>query len=85
MDIKQRPAEVEDRRHTGHWENDTVLKGHKESGLVTSRRGAVHTTTLDNGSEFAEHRKVAKAGSATTFFPIRTAHISVVLMKTPMI
>ncbi|NAO98930.1 IS30 family transposase [Vreelandella titanicae] len=97
--IEQRPAEVEERRHIGHWEGDTVLKGHKESGLVTlverrsgyllaarlptitatrtaramtrllaPRRGAVHTITLDNGSEFAEHRKVAKAVSAKTYF-----------------
>ena len=97
--IEQRPAKVEERRHIGHWEGDTVLKGHKESGLVTlverrsgyllaarlptitatrtaqamtrllaPRRGAVHTITLDNGSEFAEHRKVAKAVSAKTYF-----------------
>nr|WP_273544546.1 IS30 family transposase [Halomonas profundi] len=97
--IEQRPAEVEERRHIGHWEGDTVLKGHKESGLVTlverrsgyllaarlltitatrtaqamtrllaPRRGAVHTITLDNGSEFAEPRKVAKAVSAITYF-----------------
>ncbi|WP_088701371.1 IS30 family transposase [Halomonas campaniensis] len=97
--IEQRPAKVEERRYIGHWEGDTVLKGHKESGLVTlverrsgyllaarlptitatrtaqamtrllaPRRGAVHTITLDNGSEFAEHRKVAKAVSAKTYF-----------------
>ena len=97
--IEQRPTEVEERRHIGHWEGDTVLKGHKESGLVTlverrsgyllaarlptitatrtaeamtrllaPRRGAVHTITLDNGSEFAEHLKVAKAVSAKTYF-----------------
>ncbi len=36
--------------------------------LLAPRRGAVHTITLDNGSEFAEHRKVAKAVSATTYF-----------------
>jgi IS30 family transposase len=95
--IEQRPAEVEERRHIDHWEGDTVLKGHKESGLVTlverrsgyllaarlpkitstgtakamtrllePRRGAVQTITLDNGSEFAEHRQVAKAVSAKT-------------------
>ena len=97
--IEQRPAKVEERRHIGHWEGDTVLKGHKESELVTlverrsgyllaarlptitatrtaqamtrllaPRRGAVHTITLDNGSEFAEHRKVAKSVSAKTYF-----------------
>lgn len=97
--IEQRPNEVEERRHIGHWEGDKVLKGHKESGLVTlverrsgyllaarlptitatrgaqamtrllaQRRGAVHTLTLDNGSEFAEHRTVAKAVSAKTYF-----------------
>ena len=97
--IEQRPAEAEERRHIGHWEGDTVLKGHKESGLVTlverrsgyllaarlstitatgtakamtrllkPRRGAVQTITLDNGSEFAEHRQVAKAVSAKTYF-----------------
>ncbi|MGQ7244862.1 IS30 family transposase [Salinicola sp. V024] len=97
--IEHRPADVEQRRHIGHWEGDTVLKGHKESGLVTlverrsgyllaarlpritatgaaktmvrllsPRRGAVYTITLDNGSEFAEHREVAKAVSAKTYF-----------------
>jgi len=100
--IEQRPDDVEERRHIGHWEGDTVLKvlkGHKESGLVTlverrsgyllaarlpkitatgtakamtrllePRRGAVQTITLDNGSEFAEHRQVAKAVSAKTYF-----------------
>lgn len=97
--IEHRPAEVGERRHIGHWEGDTVLKGHKESGLVTlverrsgylmaarlpritadgtaramirlltPRRGAVKTITLDNGSEFADHRKVAKALAADTYF-----------------
>ena len=33
--IEQRPDDVNERRHIGHWEGDTVLKGHKESGLVT--------------------------------------------------
>ncbi|SDN94055.1 hypothetical protein SAMN04487951_11016 [Vreelandella arcis] len=97
--IEQRPAEVEERRHIGHWEGDTVLKGHKESGLVTlverrsdyllaarlptitaigtakemtrllePRRGAVQTITINNGSEFAEHRQVAKAVSAKDLF-----------------
>ena len=97
--IEQRPVEVDKRRHIGHWEGDTVLKGHKESGLVTlverrsgyllaarlpkitatgtakvmtqllePRRGAVQTITLDNGSEFAEHRQVAKAVSAKIYF-----------------
>ncbi|WP_417422289.1 IS30 family transposase [Halomonas sp.] len=97
--IEQRPVDVEERRYIGHWEGDTVLKGHKEPGLVTlverrsgyllaarlptitaigtakamtrllkPRRGAVRTITLDNGSEFAEHRQVAKAVSATTYF-----------------
>ncbi|MBR9924044.1 MAG: hypothetical protein GYB28_03525 [Gammaproteobacteria bacterium] len=35
MGIEQRSPEVEERRYIGHWEGDTVLKGHKESGLVT--------------------------------------------------
>ncbi|WP_355661575.1 IS30 family transposase [Halomonas salifodinae] len=33
--IEQRPAEVEDRLTIGHWEGDTVIQGHKQSGLVT--------------------------------------------------
>ncbi|MGP9768791.1 IS30 family transposase, partial [Halomonas sp. AOP13-D3-9] len=33
--IEHRPAEVDDRLTIGHWEGDTVLKGHKQSGLVT--------------------------------------------------
>ena len=88
--IEHRPAKVDDRLTIGHWEGDTVLKGHKQSGLVTlverrsgyllaarlpnitaeltqqamvrllkPRRGAVHTITLDNGSEFANHEVVA--------------------------
>tara|TARA_R110000824_G_C15232528_1_gene678838 strand:- start:18825 stop:19217 length:393 start_codon:yes stop_codon:yes gene_type:complete len=113
--IEQRPAEAEERRHIGHWEGDTELKGHKESGawvtlvegrssyllaarlstitatgtakamtrLLKPRRGAVQNITLDNGSEFAEHRQVAKAVSAKTHFATRTAHSSVALMKTP--
>lgn len=97
--IEQRPDKVEERRHIGYWEGGTVLKGHKEFGLVTlverrsgyllaarlptimatrtakamarllaPRRGAVHTITLDNGSEFIEHKKVAKAVSSKTDF-----------------
>ncbi|WP_082021198.1 IS30 family transposase [Chromohalobacter japonicus] len=33
--IEHRAAEVDDRLTIGHWEGDTVLKGHKQSGLVT--------------------------------------------------
>lgn len=33
--IEHRPAEVEGRESIGHWEGDTILKGHKESGLIT--------------------------------------------------
>ncbi|WP_235272588.1 MULTISPECIES: IS30 family transposase [Halomonadaceae] len=33
--IEHRLAEVENRRFIGHWEGDTVLQGHKHSGLVT--------------------------------------------------
>ncbi|MCE9662958.1 IS30 family transposase [Halomonas sp. M5N1S17] len=33
--IEHCPAEVDDRLTIGHWEGDTVLKGHKQSGLVT--------------------------------------------------
>ncbi|MGP9645308.1 IS30 family transposase [Halomonas sp. AOP22-C1-8] len=33
--IEHRPADVDDRLVIGHWEGDTVLKGHKQSGLVT--------------------------------------------------
>ncbi|MGP9656180.1 IS30 family transposase [Halomonas sp. AOP35-4E-18] len=33
--IEHRPAEVENRHHIGHWEGDTVLQGHKQSGIVT--------------------------------------------------
>jgi len=97
--IEHRPAEVDDRLTIGHWEGDTVLKGHKQSGLVTlverrsgyllaarlpnitaeltekamirllkPRRGAVQTITLDNGSEFANHERVAKAVTASIYF-----------------
>ena len=33
--IEHRPAEVDDRRFIGRWEGDTVIQGHKQSGLVT--------------------------------------------------
>ncbi|PAU75354.1 IS30 family transposase, partial [Halovibrio salipaludis] len=33
--IEQRPGEVDRRQTLGHWEGDTVLHGHKQSGLVT--------------------------------------------------
>jgi IS30 family transposase len=33
--IEHRPNEVDNRLTIGHWEGDTVLKGHKQSGLVT--------------------------------------------------
>ncbi|MFG6159528.1 IS30 family transposase [Halomonas sp. 1390] len=35
LGIEHRPAEVNDRRFIGHWEGDTVIQGHKQSGLVT--------------------------------------------------
>ncbi|PAV24501.1 hypothetical protein CF392_15930 [Tamilnaduibacter salinus] len=33
--IEHRPASAEQRLSIGHWEGDTVLHGHKQSGLVT--------------------------------------------------
>lgn len=36
--------------------------------LLKPRRGAVKTITLDNGSEFAEHRQVAQGVGAVTYF-----------------
>jgi len=97
--IEHRPAAVDDRLFIGHWEGDTVVQGHKQSGLVTlverrsgyllaarlpklsaeltqkamirllkPRRGAVQTITLDNGSEFADHKTVAQAVTAATYF-----------------
>jgi len=33
--IEHRPAEVDDLLTIGHWEGDTLLNGHKQSGLVT--------------------------------------------------
>ncbi|MBB3185625.1 IS30 family transposase [Halomonas fontilapidosi] len=33
--IEHRPAEADDRRFIGHGEGDTVIQGHKQSGLVT--------------------------------------------------
>lgn len=35
MGIEHRPAEVNDRHFIDHWEVDTVIHGHKQSGLVT--------------------------------------------------
>ncbi len=35
MGIKHRPSEVDDRLTIGHWEGDTKIQGHKQSGLVT--------------------------------------------------
>ncbi len=33
--IEHLPDEIDDRRFIGHWEGDTVIQGHKQSGLVT--------------------------------------------------
>jgi len=33
--IERRPKAVDDRLHIGHWEGDTILHGHKNSGAVT--------------------------------------------------
>ena len=33
--IEHRAAEIDERRFIGHWEGDTVVQGHKQSGLVT--------------------------------------------------
>lgn len=97
--IEHRPPEVDQRLAVGHWEGDTVLHGHKQSGIVTlverrsgyllagqlgritaeltantiirvlnPIRGAVHTLTLDNGSEFADHQRMAAALSMVTYF-----------------
>lgn len=97
--IEERPSEIEDRLRIGDWEGDTVLKGHKESGVATlvdrrsgylqaallpqvtasltanamirllqPIRGAVKTLTLDNGSEFAQHRRIGQAVTARTYF-----------------
>lgn len=33
--IEHRPVEVDGRLFIGHWEGDTVIQGHKQSGLVT--------------------------------------------------
>lgn len=49
--IEHRPAEVDDRLTIGHWEGDTVLKGHKQSGLVTlveRRSGYLLAAPLSN-------------------------------------
>jgi len=56
--IEHRPDEIDDRRFIGHWEGDTVIQGHKQSGRVT----------LDNGSKFAGHEAVAKAVTAAMYF-----------------
>ena len=97
--IEHRPPEVDQRLTVGHWEGDTVLHGHKQSGIVTlverrsgyllagqlgritaelttstivrlmrPIRGAVRTLTLDNGSEFADHQRMAAALSMATYF-----------------
>ncbi|WP_404471052.1 IS30 family transposase [Vreelandella venusta] len=33
--IEHSPSEIDDRLTIGHWEGDTVIQGHKQSGLVT--------------------------------------------------
>lgn len=35
MGIEHLPAEINERLFIGHWEGDTVIHGHKQSGLVT--------------------------------------------------
>jgi|GEM_PF-865996 len=45
--IEQHPTEVEERRHICHWEGDTVLKGHEESGrghLLAARLPTITAT-----------------------------------------
>ena len=48
--IEHRPAAVEQRLEIGHWEGDTVMQGHKKSGVVTlveRRSGFLVASRLD--------------------------------------
>lgn len=99
VDIKERPAIVEEKNRVGDWEGDTVIGKQGHSVLVTlvdraskvvcmkksprktadevteaviskldPLREFTHTTTLDNGKEFAGHEKISKALGAPVFF-----------------
>lgn len=67
--IEHRPSAIEKRLTIGHWEGDTVLYGHKQTGIVTlveRRSGYLLAARLP--SEFAVHEAVAKAVSASVYF-----------------
>ncbi len=52
-------------------------------GALSDIKGQVHTLTMDNGNEFAQHKRVAKALLAKVYFATRIVPGSAVPTKTP--
>lgn len=99
VSIHQRPTFVDDNRHIGHWEGDTVIgKGRRGALLTLVERKTLYTViiklagkhavplvssmikklrhmtdriktiTVDNGLEFSDHERLAKALNARVYF-----------------
>jgi IS30 family transposase len=54
------PLSSMEKTRIGDWEVDLMMGGHG--------KGQVHTLTMDNGNEFAQHKRVAKALLAKVYF-----------------
>jgi IS30 family transposase len=67
-DIAGRPAIVEERGRFGDWEGDTIVGQAIERRLKPLPAGLRHTSTFDNGKEFADHQRVAKAAGIDIYF-----------------
>ena len=76
--IHDRPAEADGKRF-GDWEMDLIIGKGQKSAILTlcersknyllmANRKNVLTITTDNGSEFACHKKIAKALDTTVYF-----------------
>ena len=76
--IENRPAIVDQKTRIGDWEADTIickLKNLKAEDttlaairVLKAHKARVHTITMDNGKEFYQHTKIAKALAAETYF-----------------
>ena len=65
--IDERPEIINNRERFGDWEIDTII-GKEFVSLMLPYRGAVLSITSDNGSEFYEHKLIARMLSAEYFF-----------------
>ena len=76
--IENRPAIVDRKSRIGDWEADTIickldnLKAEDTARaalrVLKANKARVHTITMDNGKEFYQHTKIAKALKAETYF-----------------